>query len=439
MSVTRNLFERLFLLLFLCFPAVMVPAHDGHRAVDRVPDKRLYGATAVPDRIVLSFVSDPATSMAVTWRTDSSVRHGIAQIAPADHGPNQEKRAKTWEAKTEPLDAQLGLAHYHSVVFAQLKPQTMYVYRVGDGINWSEWSQFTTAAISAKPFHFIYVGDAQNDIKSRWSRLIRQAYSDAPKSAFVLHAGDLVNVPNHDGEWGQWFYAGSHIHRSIPAIATPGNHEYTHGTLSDHWRPTFTFPADGPAGLDESVYKIDYQGARIISLNSNEKVKEQISWLEQTLRENENPWTIVTFHHPVYSTAAGRDNKHIRDHWQPLFDKYRVDLVLQGHDHTYGRSGQMKYENIAKGAMARSADSGTVYVVSVSGPKMYDAQDQDFMLRVAEDTQLYQIIRIDGNELRYEARTAIGELYDAFVLRKQSGRPNQLVNQIPDTPEYRRK
>ena len=84
-----------------------------------------------------------------------------------------------------------------------------------------------------------------------------------------------------------------------------------------------------------------------------------------------------------------------------------------------------------------SSDLGTVYVVSVSGPKQYGRNDFAFARR-AEDTQLYQIISIDGDELRYQARTATGTLYDAFTLRKQANKANALINQIPDTPENRR-
>ena len=60
------------------------------------------------------------------------------------------------------------------------------------------------------------------------------------------------------------------------------------------------------------------------------------------------------------------------------------------------------------------------------------------MRRAAEDTQLYQIITVDGDELRYEARTATGMPYDAFTLRKQPGKANELIDRIPDTPELRR-
>ncbi|MEM8967144.1 MAG: serine/threonine protein phosphatase, partial [Bacteroidota bacterium] len=47
--------------------------------------------------------------------------------------------------------------------------------------------------------------------------------------------------------------------------------------------------------------------------------------------------------------------------------------------------------------------------------------------RAAENTQLFQLISIDGETLRYEAYTAIGELYDAFELVKQEKGPNKFI------------
>jgi hypothetical protein len=52
-------------------------------------------------------------------------------------------------------------------------------------------------------------------------------------------------------------------------------------------------------------------------------------------------------------------------------------------------------------------------------------------VRFAEDTQLYQVITVDGDELRFEARTATNRLYDAFTLRKRAGRPNELIELLP--------
>ena len=91
----------------------------------------------------------------------------------------------------------------------------------------------------------------------------------------------------------------------------------------------------------------------------------------------------------------------------------------------------MAHENISTGVTQRSKEAGTVYVVSVSGPKMYEVNARPMMRRTAQNTQLYQIITIDGDDLRYKACTATGKLYDAFTLRKRSGQINELVEQLP--------
>jgi hypothetical protein len=87
------------------------------------------------------------------------------------------------------------------------------------------------------------------------------------------------------------------------------------------------------------------------------------------------------------------------------------------------------------GTNVRSGKAGTVYVVSVSGPKMYKIDRKPNMTRVAQDTQLYQVIRIDGDRLSYQSRTARGVLYDAFELRKRAGQPNRMIDRTPKTPE----
>lgn len=414
-----------------------------------------YAPSRMPDRVILTITETPARSMAVTWRTSREVGQGIAQIVPAGPGPDFAADPTEIQATKEDLKTDLGHARYHSVTFEKLSPKTKYAYRVGDGANWSEWFHFTTASDSPEPFSFIYFGDAQNDVKSLWSRVVREAWSDAPKARFLLHAGDLIDRANADAEWGEWFSAGGWVNGMIPNVLVAGNHEYAkrlddNRALSGHWRPQFTLPLNGPGEFPETVYSFDYQGVRVIVLDSNVARTPQVAFLDSKLRDNPCRWTIVSLHAPVFSTAKNRDNAPIREAYKPLFDKYRVDLVLQGHDHTYGRTGLAvppgvaaefpagtTVENLAEGVTGVSPAGGTVYVVSVSGPKMYRLDEKPFMKRSAENTQLYQIIHIDGDQLRYEARTAVGDLYDAFALKKRAGQPNILVEQVPGLPERR--
>ena len=389
----------------------------------------------LPDRVHLTWTGDPARTQAVTWRTASDIAAGVAEIAASEDGPLFVPKARRVEATSESFESDLGEARYHSAVFEGLEPDTVYAYRVGDGEIFSEWHQFRTASAGAAPVEFLYVGDAQNDIFSLWSRLIREGYSQAPTADFIIHAGDLVNRANRDAEWGEWFLAAGWIFGKLPSVPVPGNHEYekndvTGGrTLSRHWRPQFALPQNGPEGLEETCYYLDIQGVRIVAINSNERQEEQAKWLDGLLAENPNRWTVVTHHHPIFSASKGRDNPELRALLQPLYDKHKVDLVLTGHDHTYARS------NLRTGTNVQAGDGGTVYVVSVSGPKMYELDREDWMQRAGEDTQLIQKIRIEGERLRYESYTARGVLYDAFELVKREGAPNEMIDAAPATPE----
>ena len=395
-----------------------------------------FAPSPVPDRIVLSWSEDPTRTASVNWRTDVSVKLAWGEITLADASPDFSLWKDTCYARTNLLITDNNAAHFHSATFTELEPDRLYAYRVGSELGWSEWFHFRTAKDTAAPFSFAYFGDAQNLLKSYWSRVVRQAYSTMPEMDFMFHAGDLINVANNDEEWGEWFYAGGWITGTKPQMAVPGNHEYFRNPLgkrklSRHWKQTFTFPQHGPEELSETVYYFTYQGVRFIALNTqsmlsySDELVLQKEWLKEVLSTNPHRWTVVVQHHPIYSTASKRDNPELRAQFQPIFEEYGVDLILQGHDHTYGRGYNLAFGENKK-------DKGPMYVVSVSGPKMYNLNFADWLERVASNTQLYQLVHVDGDHLRYEAYTTIGELYDAFELNKQADGSNIYVDKTPE-------
>ncbi|MCA0234346.1 MAG: metallophosphoesterase family protein [Bacteroidetes bacterium] len=397
-----------------------------------------YTPSPYPDRVIMGWQeNNAATSQSVNWRTDSTIVAAIGAIHEADASPDFVKKATLVPATTETVVVDGKRVLYHTVHFTNLKPNTKYSYRVGAGEYWSEWFHFKTANDQAVPFSFLYFGDAQNDIRSLWSRTIRGAYSAMPSVSLMIHAGDLITTSNADWQWGEWFEAGGWINGMVPTLASPGNHEYfrdpatNKSSLSIHWRPSFVLPENGPTSLKETAYYFDYQGVRFVSLNSQAALldanvlEEQAKWLVSVLEKNPNRWTIVTHHHPIYSTANGRNNDEWRLKMEPIYKKYNVDLVLQGHDHTYGRGLNMPL------GQSRKYPDGPIYVVSVSGPKMYTIGLQDWMDRAGSNTQLYQIISVDGNKLSYKAYTVAGELYDVFDLTKNAGGRNKLIDTAP--------
>lgn len=412
---------------------------QGTPAPQAVSPTVLYRPSAMPDSVRLTWSGDPATTQSVTWRTDSSVTAPIAQVTSVAHGPNLEGPVQEYRAKSSAIESELGWTTlYHTATFAGLQPATEYMYRVGDGVNWSEWFHFRTTASKFEPFSFIYLGDAQNGIRTHWSRVFRRAFSEDTKAKFVIYSGDLINNANNEAQWRELYDGPGWVNASTPIVPVTGNHEHFTDPkdgyrVSYYWRPQFELPLNGPVGLEETCYSIDVQGVRIIALNSSQKQAEQVAWLEGKLKNNPNRWTIVCFHHPIYSSAVRRDNPELRAMWKPLFDKYRVDMVLQGHDHTYARNDF----NSVKSTIADGKETagGTVYVVTVSGSKMYELSPQPWMVRKAEDTQFYQNLKVEKDRIIYEARTAAGELYDKFVIVKRKGQTNRLIDMKPKTSE----
>ena len=112
--------------------------------------------------------------------------------------------------------------------------------------------------------------------------------------------------------------------------------------------------------------------------------------------------------------------------------RYNVDLALQGHDHSYTRGKVAPYEQNSLSGQNSIGLTGTVYVVSVSGGKMYQLKSNwdDYEAsrdKVGSQKQLFQVISIDGDKLTYKSYTALGELFDEFELVKNDNGSNSII------------
>lgn len=416
----------------------------------------LSGATSppgsIPGRIILTWSGDPAHTQAVTWRTETPANSPQAQIAKFTGAPDVEKQAATVPATSQLDDLGGGRrASHYAASFQNLEPKTKYCYRVGDGQAWSEWNVFRTAATTPEPFRFLYIGDAQNSIKSMWSRSIRAAYATVPDARFIVHAGDLVEDGYNDAQWGEWSDALGFISAMVPSLPVPGNHDLHRApgapdskkvfAASPLWSRHFALPQNGP-DIDEmrsQSYYMDYQGVRFVAIDVNvfanadfeasakQRVwDKQLEWLNGVLSKNPNRWTIVIQHQPIYDVAKGREYDDMRKALAPLYEKYHVDLVLQGHDHAYARS-----HKVAKGKVVDPSAPGVIYAISVSGPKSYELEDThgNLMAAMIGQTQFFQSIEVSPNRLLFRAYSIDGVLKDSFELQKPgAGRTSLYVN-----------
>lgn len=113
--------------------------------------------------------------------------------------------------------------------------------------------------------------------------------------------------------------------------------------------PTQAELGGAPSGT-EQYYAMDYGPLHIVSLDSQLAIQDPVSleemrnWLVSDLQSNQRKWTLVIFHHPPYSKGENHDSDLerseivMREQFVPVFDNYKVDVVYNGHAHSYERS-----------------------------------------------------------------------------------------------------
>jgi hypothetical protein len=154
------------------------------------------------------------------------------------------------------------------------------------------------------------------------------------------------------------------------------------------------FPGNGPKACP-SAYSFTYGNVAVLSLDANDVSYEittntgytggaQNTWAERTLAAYRADPTIdfivCFFHHCAYSTTSQHaSDGGIRAAWSALFDRYRVDLVLQGHNHVFERTDPIRANRSTRvapdHAIVYPDTDGTVYyTVGCGGRPRYDFQ-----------------------------------------------------------------
>lgn len=380
---------------------------------------------AEPQRIVVNTGESPESSMAVTFRFYEHVPAGKIQYLPNAEDVNLENRAETLNVLPDIVytDMTRTVKHFAcSVLLEGLEEDTEYAYRVGDGKDWSPWYTFRTAKKGFREFTMVYLGDPQWGYMTYLPRIYSAAMRTAPDAAFWYIAGDLVDYPYEDWQWDALFRGAREAFTRYPQIMAVGNHAYLwayrdhRGELPPTWRPHLTQPENGPEGLEETCFYVDYQGVRFIVLNGNERLEDQAKWLKKVLEENPNRWTLAGIHQGFYPSGWERDYPEARRLFLPLMEKYGVSMVLQGHDHAYSRTFPLR-----EGKIAGDPSEGISYVISNAGSKMYPINTRFgdlFEVVESADRQYFQTLSFHEDSLVYKSYTATGKCHDKYVLTK---------------------
>ncbi len=387
--------------------------------------------SASPQHVVLTWEGDPRTTQTIAWQTSAPDTGGRVQYAEVTLARAFPETAATAEARAELLPAAGGSMVVHWATLTGLKPGTHYLYRVGDGFGWSEPRSFTTAADRITGFKFLVFGDTQSDRYDLWREVLRQAFAANRDAAFLTVVGDLVEAGQDYDQWDAWFDAAREVIAVIPVMPLTGNHETYTPLWGERSMPTlftaqFRLPANGPDGLKGQVYSFDYGNVHFVMLDSQAReearfvpdmLERQKAWLEKDLAASDKLWKVVFFHKPPYHSKTARSNDDVRTAFVPIIDRYRADIVFNGHEHVYARTFPLR-----EGAVATGPAEGTVYVTTGrGGAKAHGdmhANDWHAVYYNPRNEPNYLVATVTDSRLSVAVFTLGGDLIDSWQIEK---------------------
>ena len=295
---------------------------------------------------------------------------------------------------------------------------------------------FKTGVGAGAAFSFIYTSDPQTANERHggtWKATLQMALAVEPGNAFLVNCGDQVETATDDNHYDYFFTAQEEFMR-LPLMPLTGNHD--RALIFDNY---FNLPGNGSgvSGRSRANYWFTYGDALFLAVDAVSDLPEQAGWMRATVRDNPRNWIILAMHECMYSIGEYADDnkaKFRRAELEPVLEELGVDLVLQGHDHSYMRSyvlknGVKQAEN-TEGGYSVDPD-GAVYMTvgNPGGAKQYADQNSEAANAYAaahmSGFPMFAQIDVKPDTLSIKAyKAANGELIDYYAIRKtdvQSG------------------
>ncbi len=350
-----------------------------------------YAANAPVQHLHLQYGDDAARTAQVSWMTPAAVQSPFVEL----DGTRLPAVTRTYPGYPNGV--------FHSVRLEGLSPSTTYNYAVGHAGAVATGDKLTTGPTGRAPFTFTAFGDqsfsdptpGKND--AHYNTLLAQRIDPA------LHCivGDLAYANGDQPIWDQYMGMISGMARRRPWMPCIGNHEIESqldpkGYLLDTWgdfgydpyRTRFDLPRNGIDGLEGCFYRFRYGSVEFVSIDNNDVTSEIPINIGYTGGRQEDyvsaalaaaaadpavDFIVVLMHQAAFSSSSKHGSDlGVQTTWFDVFNKHSVDLVLQGHDHTYERTYGMRGTTVVDREAPYQTDTGTVYCVVGNGGEVQE-------------------------------------------------------------------
>jgi len=299
----------------------------------------------------------------------------------------------------------------HSIHLARLNPNTKYTFDVlNNGTDIGKGS-FTTYPDKITPFKFCVFGDTRSRHKIH-TRIVNRIINEKP--LFVINTGDMIGNGRDINDWEPFFKINKELMRNIPYYPVLGNHEKD----SPYYFDFFDLPNNEKyyhfSVGDALFIVLDSEGEEIsepeyISKKNSDKFWEdsfkeyfaiQKRWLEKVLDINKEAGFVFVFqHHPMYSIKKSRveeTNRYRKKLWGDFFEKHKVQVFFNGHDHHYHHA----YKNGVHFITTAGGGAG-LYETDAPQPETvkYKKIEHFVSVSVNKNNAVLNVIDINGNQI----------------------------------------
>ncbi|MDA8130946.1 MAG: metallophosphoesterase [Elusimicrobia bacterium] len=321
----------------------------------------------------------------------------------------------------------------HRITLFGLLPDTTHCYRIYLPVQDSTAAykafegSFVTFRGEDKPyFTFLAFGDSGSSSEEQVTLAERMAKFSPD---FVVHTGDSLSEGLDEMADEEYFRPYADLLARVPFFLALGNHDYGRdlgspegkGFLKANFVPFHTTPY---TGLPPHYYYFDVANARFVVLDTNafygakfapslEPGSKQYKWLEYVLsKAHAKQWRFVVLHGPLYSTGAHEPVLKEVETLEPLFQKYGVDMVLQGHDHDYERTLPIK-DGVP------DQQGGITYVTLGGGgsPLYIQRRNEDWSAKFLPVFH-FAVFEVNGAHLKMTVYDKAGDAVDSQELQK---------------------
>lgn len=391
-----------------------------------------YSVSPEPTRILMT-IGELPHHRTITWQHDSILQSACVEYA--DVTLSHHDVLYRTQAKSTLFESRAGKSTFYRATLTDLEEGREYKYRICSGLDTTSWYRFSMPK-SDSLFSFLFFGDVQDELNGEFDTLFSEVMERNPNRSFVLFGGDLIERPM-DKYWGEVFRSFDTLSATCPIVSVPGNHEYLKGVtrrLEGRFPLVFSYFCQDTLLLDEfgvennSLYTFSRGDAQFFLLDSNRDFWNyfaQRTWLKEELKKSDKKWKIVVLHHPIHSTKGFFNGIMVRLFFEDVLVEYKVDMVLQGHEHVYARSITRKEGKL----------SSPVYLVTYSSQKDYPMKFYGEVDKWGTADRYYQVFDVSSDTLIMNTYNSNHNLYDKVILTKGNSGNVSVIDKGQSIPQ----